>query len=72
MLGSPNAAASVEPVKENDQHNTTDAVCDIQGQGKDETFEKLQRLKDFGIVADMLLRNAPEDEKYIRQIFDIV
>lgn len=65
-------AASAEPVKENGQHNTTDAVCDIQGQGKDETFEKLQRLKEFGIVADMLLRNAPEDEKYIQQILNIV
>lgn len=71
-LGSPNADASVEPVKENNQHNATETVCDISGQGKDETLEKLQRLKEFGIVADMLLRNAPEDEKYIQQILDIV
>lgn len=71
-LGSPNADASVEPVKENNQHNATETVCDIPGQGKDETLEKLQRLKEFGIVADMLLRNAPEDEKYIQQILDIV
>lgn len=67
------AATDVEPVKENGQRNATNVVYDdTQGQRRDETFEKLQRLKEFGIVADMLLRNAPEDEPYIQQILDIV
>lgn len=71
VSGSQSAVASFEPVKENGQCNTTEMVCDIQGQGKDETLEKLQRLKEYGIVADMLLRSAPEDEIYIQKIVDI-
>lgn len=69
--GSQSVVTSIAPVKEEGQHNSTDAVCDTPERGEDETLKKLQRLKEYGIVADMLLRSAPEDETYIQEILKI-
>lgn len=34
--------------------------------------EKLQRVRMYGLIAEMLLRSAPEDEIYIQEIIKIV
>lgn len=70
--GSQSVAANAAPVKEDVQPNSTDAIRDTPERGEDETLKKLQRLKEYGIVADMLLRSAPEDETYIQEILNIV
>ena len=36
-----------------------------------ETLDKLQRMKLYGVIADILLGNAPEDEGYIQEMLAI-